>query len=50
MEEETEKKKRNFTIILGLITVVIYVGIFFIVDSSEKETNKKNAKPVTNYS
>lgn len=50
MEEENEKKKRNFTIILGLITVVIYVGIFFIVDSSEKETNKKNAKPVTNYS
>ena len=40
MEEETEKKKRNFTIILGLITVVIYVGIFFIVDSSEKETKK----------
>lgn len=50
MEEENEKKKKNFMIVLGIVTIFIYVGIFFLVDKKDAQEKRKNAKPVTNYS
>lgn len=48
--EENVKKKKNITIVLTVITIIIYVGIFFILDEEEKEKSKLSAEIVTNYS
>ncbi len=50
MEEENLKKKKNFTIILAIVTVLIYVAIFVLMDKDDRESARRNAEIVTNYS
>lgn len=50
MEEEKARKRKNIITILTIITVALYVAIFFMLEEREAKSAKEQAAIVTNYS